>query len=122
MTAATVSRSGGHRPERGHRSRSTHCRTARDIWRRDIWRRAAGRRRGSPDVAPGNLVARMEAALPDIIADIETLVTCESPSSDLDAVARSADTVARVGTARLGAAPERILAGGCTHLRWRLGG
>ena len=50
-----------------------------------------------------------------------TLVECESPSSDLAAVARSADVVARVGTARLGVAPERIVLDGRTHLRWRLG-
>jgi glutamate carboxypeptidase len=68
-----------------------------------------------------NLVAALAAALPGIIADIETLVTCESPSSDQAAVARSAEAVARVGTDRLGVVPERIVRGGCTHLRWRLG-
>ena len=57
-----------------------------------------------------------------MIEDIETLVTCESPSSDLDAVAASADVVAALGTARLGAEPERIVLDGRTHLRWRLGG
>ena len=38
-----------------------------------------------------------ENALPAMLADIQTLVTCESPSADLAAVARSADTTARVG-------------------------
>jgi glutamate carboxypeptidase len=66
-------------------------------------------------------VARMEASLPAMLADIETLVTCESPSSDLAAVAASADVVTRLGTERLGAAPDRILLEGRTHLRWRLG-
>ena len=56
-----------------------------------------------------------------ILEDIETLVTFESPSSDLDAVAASAELVARLGTARLGAEPERIVLEGRTHLRWRLG-
>jgi glutamate carboxypeptidase len=60
-------------------------------------------------------------ALPRIVEDIETLVTCESPSSDLEAVAASADVVARLGTARLGVEPERIVLEGRTHLRWRLG-
>jgi glutamate carboxypeptidase len=63
----------------------------------------------------------MAAALPEMLADIEALVTCESPSSDLSAVAMSADAVARVGARRLGAAPERIVLDGRTHLRWRLG-
>jgi glutamate carboxypeptidase len=57
----------------------------------------------------------------ELLADIRALVECESPSSDLAAVAASADVVARVGTARLGVAPERIVLDGRTHLRWRLG-
>ncbi len=59
--------------------------------------------------------------LPDLLADIEELVRCESPSADLTAVARSADVVARVGERRLGVAAERIVLDGRTHLRWRLG-
>lgn len=55
------------------------------------------------------------------LGDLRELVECESPSADLDAVARSADVVARVGTACLGVAPERIVLAGVTHLRWRLG-
>ncbi len=57
-----------------------------------------------------------------LIEDIETLVRFESPSSDLDAVAASADLVAELGTARLGVEPDRIVLDGRTHLRWRLGG
>ena len=56
-----------------------------------------------------------------LLDDVRTLVGCESPSDDLAAVARSADVVARVGTDRLGVAPERIVLDGRTHLRWRLG-
>ncbi|WP_374202731.1 M20 family metallopeptidase [Amycolatopsis sp. GM8] len=56
-----------------------------------------------------------------LLADIETLVCCESPSSDLDAVAHSADVLTGVGTALLGVAPERIVLDGRTHLRWRFG-
>jgi glutamate carboxypeptidase len=67
------------------------------------------------------LPAQMTAALPEMLADIEALVTCESPSADLSAVAKSAEAVARIGTRRLGAAPERIVLDGRTHLRWRLG-
>lgn len=68
-----------------------------------------------------SLVERFTADLPNILADIEELVTCESPSEDLVAVASSADVLATVGERRLGVAPERIVVEGRTHLRWRLG-
>jgi glutamate carboxypeptidase len=64
---------------------------------------------------------RFEALLPALLADVEALVTCESPSADLAAVAASADVVARVGEQRLGTPPERVVLDGRTHLRWRLG-
>jgi len=67
------------------------------------------------------LVDRLESGLPEMVNDLEALITCESPSADLDAVAASADVLARVGSARLGAEPERIVIDGRTHLRWRLG-
>ncbi|MFI2365446.1 M20 family metallopeptidase [Promicromonospora sp. NPDC019610] len=53
-----------------------------------------------------------------LIEDLRTLVECESPSEDPAALARSADLVARLGTAHLGVPPERL----GVHLRWRLGG
>ncbi|TYB49878.1 M20 family metallopeptidase [Actinomadura chibensis] len=56
-----------------------------------------------------------------MVTDARTLIECESPSGDRAAVARSAEVVARVGAARLGVAPERIVLDGRTHLRWRLG-
>jgi glutamate carboxypeptidase len=68
------------------------------------------------------LPAVMTQRLPQILADIEELVRCESPSADLAAVAASADMVARIGARLAGAAPERIVIDGRTHLRWRLGG
>jgi glutamate carboxypeptidase len=63
----------------------------------------------------------MEVRLPAMLADLEALVTCESPSKDLRAVASSADAVALVGAERLGADPERIVIDGRAHLRWHLG-
>jgi glutamate carboxypeptidase len=56
-----------------------------------------------------------------MLDDVAELVTCESPSDDLDAVSRCADVVADVGRRRLGAAPERIVADGRAHLRWQFG-
>ncbi|MEW9556259.1 M20 family metallopeptidase [Nonomuraea sp. NPDC050783] len=68
------------------------------------------------------LTSRGSLGLPPLLADLRELVECESPSSDHAAIARSAGLVARVGAARLGAEPERIVIDGCSHLRWRFGG
>jgi len=62
-----------------------------------------------------------------ILDDAELLIACESPSDDLEAIARSADVVAEVIGARLAevglpATAERIVLVGRTHLRWRFGG
>ncbi|MCO8274106.1 M20/M25/M40 family metallo-hydrolase [Actinoplanes sp. TRM 88003] len=59
--------------------------------------------------------------LPEMLADLRELVTCESPSDDRAAVARSAEVLAAVGRRRLGVDPERIVLDGRTHLRWRFG-
>ncbi|NEE02759.1 M20 family metallopeptidase [Phytoactinopolyspora halotolerans] len=56
-----------------------------------------------------------------MVADLGSLVGCESPSSDLTAVARGADVVAELGCRLTGAAPERLILDGCTHLRWSFG-
>ena len=64
------------------------------------------------------MLNRMNARLPQMLADIEELVRCESPSHDQAAVARSADVVAAVGTRLLGVAPDR-LPDHC--LRWTFG-
>lgn len=56
-----------------------------------------------------------------MIVDIARLVSCESPSSDHGAVARSAEEVAAVITQRTGATAERIVIDGVTHLRVRWG-
>ncbi|MEV4639750.1 M20 family metallopeptidase [Actinoplanes sp. NPDC049548] len=56
-----------------------------------------------------------------LLGDIEALVSCESPSSDPAALARSTEVVAALGERRLGAAPERVAVDGRIHLRWRFG-
>ncbi|MFI6534272.1 M20/M25/M40 family metallo-hydrolase [Nonomuraea sp. NPDC050547] len=56
-----------------------------------------------------------------MIAELEELVTCESFSSDLEAVARSAKVVGAMGARHLGAEPEFIVVDGVTHLRWTFG-
>ncbi len=67
------------------------------------------------------IAAGMTARLAAMIADVGELVRCESPSADLAACAAGADLVAAMGRRYLGAAAERIVVDGRTHLRWRLG-
>lgn len=67
------------------------------------------------------LLTQLETQLPQMIEDIEALVTCESPSADQAAVKESASVVARVGQRVLGLAPELIEVDGCTHVRWTTG-
>ncbi|WP_283136652.1 M20 family metallopeptidase [Rhizohabitans arisaemae] len=56
-----------------------------------------------------------------MLADLEELVVCESFSSDLAAVARSAKVVTETGTRLLGAPPETLVVDGVTHLKWSFG-
>ncbi|MFG1707932.1 M20 family metallopeptidase [Nonomuraea sp. M3C6] len=56
-----------------------------------------------------------------MIEDLEELVLCESFSSDLEAVARSAKVVAAMGARHLGAQPEFLVIDGVAHLRWVFG-
>ncbi|WP_285680392.1 M20 family metallopeptidase [Actinoplanes sp. NBRC 103695] len=60
----------------------------------------------------------MNDRLPRMLADIEELVRCESPSHDEAAVSRSAGVLAGIGTRLLGVEPDRL-----PHhcLRWRFG-
>ncbi|CAN5487238.1 M20 family metallopeptidase [soil metagenome] len=57
--------------------------------------------------------------LPQILADIEALITTETPSSDHDAVALGASDIADLLHARVGARPEVLVRDGVTHLRLR---
>jgi glutamate carboxypeptidase len=84
-------------------------------------RYAAATPRPEPARAVGALEAAFAADLPVMLEEIRGLVRVESPSADLEAVARSADAVAELGTTLLGVPPERLVVDGCTHLRWRLG-
>jgi glutamate carboxypeptidase len=86
-----------------------------------VAKQAVARLAGPEHEGRASLLAAMRRRLPAILADIETLVRCESPSTAADALSRSADLVAALGREHLGTGPERIVADGCTHLRWRLG-
>jgi glutamate carboxypeptidase len=65
---------------------------------------------------------QVQARLPRMLIDLERLVRCESPSSDLAAVATSAALVAELGAQYLGQQPETIVVQGRSHLRWRIPG
>lgn len=62
-----------------------------------------------------------EAKLDVMVDEIGELVTCESPTSDLDACARSAELVADVGERHLGASAEQLMIDGVSNLRWVIG-
>ena len=56
-----------------------------------------------------------------MLDDLAELVACESPSDDLDAVARCADVVSDIAWRRLGLTVERLDVAGRVHLRWQVG-
>lgn len=66
-------------------------------------------------------VAHFEHALPRMLDDLRRLVEAESPATEPAALAASAEVVATVGAALVGAEPERLVEAGRTHLRWRFG-
>jgi len=68
-----------------------------------------------------NVVTTLRRRLPAILEDLEQLVTCESPSDDLQATARCAQEVSDLGERLLGEAPEVVTSGDRAHLRWRFG-
>ncbi|MDV9173359.1 M20/M25/M40 family metallo-hydrolase [Streptomyces sp. W16] len=57
-----------------------------------------------------------------MIDDLRTLVEVESPSRDLDALRKSAETVASVVEARLGGRAELVDSEGGPHVHWSGGG
>lgn len=67
------------------------------------------------------VLARMRQALPAMLADLEALVGCESPTSDRAATGRCVDLFAEIGSRLLGTSPERLESGGAAQLRWRFG-
>lgn len=71
--------------------------------------------------SPSGLLASAQERLDDVLSDAITLMRVESPSSDHDAVAQSADAVEALVRTRLDADPERLVIDGVTHLRWRWG-
>lgn len=75
----------------------------------------------STDLQPSHLVRQASERLPDILADIERVISTETPSSDREAVAAGARDFAALLRERLGAEAELLEVEGTTHLRLRFG-
>lgn len=75
----------------------------------------------STDLQPSHLVQQASERLPDILADIERVISTETPSSDREAVAAGARDFAALLRERLGAEAELLEIEGTTHLRLRFG-
>lgn len=67
------------------------------------------------------LTERAAAKLPQMLGDIETLVTIETPSEDKAAVATGAQVVSDLIETRLSAKPATVVIDDTTHLRLRFG-
>ena len=75
----------------------------------------------STDIQPSHLVQQASESLPDILTDIERVISTETPSSDREAVAAGARDFAALLRERLGAEAELLEIEGTTHLRLRFG-
>ncbi|GAA4383364.1 M20 family metallopeptidase [Brevibacterium pityocampae] len=73
------------------------------------------------DLDRSALVAAAQDSLPQMLADIERVISIETPSDDQEAVARGAADFAALIEERLGVAPESLVIDGTTHLRLRFG-
>lgn len=68
-----------------------------------------------------SVLEKLRSQTPAMLDALEALVSLESPSADRSATAACADAVAGLGTELLGAAPQRSVVEGHTHLHWRFG-
>ncbi len=70
---------------------------------------------------PIQLVRELERGLPELLDQVGTLVSAESPSSDPDAVCACGEVLDSLVDSQLGVSAERVEVDGVTHLRWILG-
>src|SRR3954469_9256842 len=59
--------------------------------------------------------------VPGLLDDVAELVSCESPSGDVEALTRCADLVDELALRRIDAKAERVIVQGRPHLRWQFG-
>lgn len=67
------------------------------------------------------LLGRMRGRTDQMVDDLATLVSVESPTTDLAATAACAEVVDELAGERIGAGAERVVVDGRTHLKWRFG-
>ncbi len=60
----------------------------------------------------------MSASTPELLEDLASLVRCESPSSDVHALAHCAELVGALGERLLGSPPARVDVDGVPQLAW----
>ena len=77
--------------------------------------------RTTPGLRPADLVKAAESYLPNMLTDLERVITCETPSSDKEAVRTGAEDFARLLEERLGEKPEIIVNDDTSHIRLRFG-
>lgn len=84
-------------------------------------RRSVSTSEPTTDSHLAHLAQAASAALPQMLGDIERVISIETPSSDLEAVARGAHDFADLLESRVGVRPEVLTVDGVTHLRLRFG-
>ena len=75
----------------------------------------------SPSPQPADFVEQAKRRLPDMLADIERVISLETPSHDKAAVAAGARDFAALLDDRLGAEAELLEVDGTVHVRLRFG-
>ncbi len=68
-----------------------------------------------------DVVATLRGRLDEMTVQLSILVSCESPSDDLQLLGRCAEQVSALGTGLLGVEPSAVEVDGRTHLRWQFG-
>lgn len=74
-----------------------------------------------PAPADPRVLDRLRARRAELVADLDALVSAESPSRDHAATAACGEVLSELVRRSLGAEPERIEVDGYTHLRWTFG-
>jgi glutamate carboxypeptidase len=66
-------------------------------------------------------LSELRSRTPAMLEHLRAMVEAESPTNDLEQTARCAAVIGELGAGLVGAAPERVVADGRTHLLWRFG-
>jgi glutamate carboxypeptidase len=83
---------------------------------------ASGERGESNGLGGPRILDALRARRSEMTSQLAELVACESPSADLDLLAKCASSVAALGQSLTGVGPREVEVDGRTHLLWRIGG